>query len=43
MWGGFAFDRLGVGMPYVTSAAVMGVAALLALHALWRTQTSAAA
>ena len=43
MWGGFAFDRLGVGMPYVTSAAVMGVAALLALHALWRTQTSAGA
>jgi hypothetical protein len=29
-------------MPYVTSAAVMGLAALLAVHALWRTQMSAA-
>ena len=43
LWGGFAFDRLGIGMPYITSAAVMGIAALLALHALWRAQTSAAA
>jgi predicted MFS family arabinose efflux permease len=40
MWGGFAFDRLGIGMPYVTSAAVMGLAALLAVHALWRTRVS---
>jgi multidrug resistance protein len=43
MWGGFAFDHLGIGMPYITSAAVMGLAALLAVHALWRTQMSAAA
>jgi len=42
MWGGFAFDRLGIGMPYITSAAVMGLAALLAVHALWRSQMSAA-
>lgn len=38
MWGGFAFDHLGIGMPYITSAAVMGVASLLAVHALWRSQ-----
>ena len=38
MWGGFAFDRLGIGMPYITSAAVMGLAALLAVHALWRSR-----
>jgi multidrug resistance protein len=43
LWGGFAFDRLGTGMPYITSAAVMGVAALLALHALWRSQMEAGA
>jgi hypothetical protein len=42
MWGGFAFDHLGIGMPYITSAAVMGLAALLAVHALWRSQMSAA-
>jgi multidrug resistance protein len=40
MWGGFAFDRLGIGMPYITSAAVMALAALLAVHALWRTRVS---
>jgi predicted MFS family arabinose efflux permease len=43
MWGGFAFDQLGIGMPYITSAAVMGVASLLAVHALWRSQMSAEA
>jgi multidrug resistance protein len=43
MWAGFAFDHLGIGMPYITSAAVMGVAALLAIHALWRSQMSAEA
>jgi len=36
LWGGFAFDHLGIGTPYVSSAAVMGLASLLALHALWR-------
>jgi multidrug resistance protein len=41
LWGGFAFDRLGIGMPYITSAAVMGIAAALSIHALWRSQTSA--
>jgi multidrug resistance protein len=41
MWGGFAFDRLGIGMPYVSSAAVMGLASLLALHALWRARLAA--
>jgi MFS transporter, DHA1 family, tetracycline resistance protein len=40
MWGGFAFDRLGIGMPYITSAAVMGLAALLAVHALWRARVA---
>jgi predicted MFS family arabinose efflux permease len=43
MWAGFAFDHLGIGMPYITSAAVMGLAALLAIHALWRSQMSAEA
>jgi MFS transporter, DHA1 family, tetracycline resistance protein len=40
MWGGFAFDHLGIGMPYVSGAAVMGVAAALSIHALWRAQMS---
>ncbi len=40
MWGGFAFDHLGIGMPYITSAAVMGLAALLAVHALWRSRVA---
>jgi multidrug resistance protein len=40
LWGGFAFDRLGIGMPYITSAAVMGIAAALSIHALWRSQMS---
>jgi len=43
LWGGFAFDHLGIGMPYITSAAVMGIAAALSIHALWRSQTSARA
>jgi multidrug resistance protein len=43
LWGGFAFDHLGIGMPYITSAAVMGIAAALSIHALWRSQTSAGA
>jgi multidrug resistance protein len=43
MWGGFAFDHLGIGMPYITSAAVMGLAALLAVHALWRSRLTPAA
>ncbi|MCU0970407.1 MAG: MFS transporter [Gammaproteobacteria bacterium] len=34
LWGGFAFDHLGIGMPYITSAAVMGIAAALSIHAL---------
>jgi len=40
MWGGFAFDHLGVGMPYISGAVVMGVAAALSIHALWRAQMS---
>ncbi len=43
LWGGFAFDHLGIGMPYITSAAVMGIAAALSIHALWRSQMSAGA
>jgi hypothetical protein len=30
-------------MPYITSAAVMGLAALLAVHALWRTRLTTGA
>lgn len=41
MWGGFAFDRLGVGMPYISGAAVMGIAAALSIRALWRSQMAA--
>jgi len=41
LWGGFAFDHLGIGMPYVSSAAVMGLASLLSLHALWRARLAA--
>jgi multidrug resistance protein len=43
MWGGFAFDRLGIGMPYVSGAVVMGIAGALAVHALWRAQMTAEA
>jgi DHA1 family tetracycline resistance protein-like MFS transporter len=39
VWGGFAFDHLGIGMPYVSSAGVMALAALLAVAALWRSRT----
>ena len=42
MWGGFAYDRLGVGVPYVSSAAVMAAAALIAVVSLWRTRTELA-
>jgi multidrug resistance protein len=41
MWGGYAFDHIGIGVPYVSSAAVMGVACALAVTALWRSQTDA--
>ena len=43
LWGGFAFDRLGIGMPYISGAAVMAVAAALSIRALWRTRMSAGA
>jgi len=43
LWGGFAFDRLGIGMPYISGAAVMAVAAALSIRALWRTQMSTGA
>jgi DHA1 family tetracycline resistance protein-like MFS transporter len=43
LWGGFAFDHLGIGMPYISGAAVMAVAAALSIHALWRSQMSAGA
>jgi hypothetical protein len=41
MWGGYAFDHIGIGVPYVSSAAVMGVACALAVTALWRSRTDA--
>jgi MFS transporter, DHA1 family, tetracycline resistance protein len=40
IWGGFAFDRLGIGVPYVSSAGVMALAAALATVSLWRSQTA---
>jgi MFS family permease len=42
MWAGFAFDHIGIGAPYVSSAAVMGIACALAVTALWRSRTDAA-
>jgi len=41
MWGGFAFDHLGIGMPYISAAAVMAVASAIAIRALWRSQMDA--
>ena len=41
MWAGFAFDHIGIGAPYVSSAVVMGVACALAMTALWRSRTTA--
>jgi MFS family permease len=41
MWAGFAFDHVGIGAPFVSSAVVMGVACALALTALWRSQMDA--
>jgi predicted MFS family arabinose efflux permease len=40
LWGGFAFDHLGIGMPYISGAAVMAIASALSIHALWRTRIS---
>jgi multidrug resistance protein len=42
MWGGFAFDHLGIGMPYISAAAVMAVASAIAIRGLWRSQMDAA-
>ena len=36
LWGGFAFDHLGIGAPYISGAAVMAVACALSIPALWR-------
>jgi DHA1 family tetracycline resistance protein-like MFS transporter len=41
MWGGFAFDHLGIGMPYVSAAAVIAVASAISIRALWRAQMDA--
>ena len=43
VWGGFAFDRLGIGMPYISGAAVMAVASALAVRALWKARLAAGA
>ncbi|HPK70735.1 MAG TPA: MFS transporter [Vicinamibacterales bacterium] len=42
LWGGYAFDRLGVVMPYFSGSAVMAVAAALAVRALWKARLAAA-
>jgi MFS family permease len=41
MWGGFAFDHLGIGMPYISAAALMAVASAISIRALWRSQMDA--
>jgi len=43
LWGGFAFDHLGIGMPYISGAAVMAIASVLSIHALWRARLTVAA
>jgi len=43
LWGGYAFDHLGVTTPYFSGAAVMTVAAALAVRALWKARLAAAA
>jgi multidrug resistance protein len=43
LWGGFAFDHLGIGMPYISGAAVMAIASVLSVHALWRMRLTMAA
>jgi predicted MFS family arabinose efflux permease len=41
MWGGFAFDNIGIGMPYISAAVVMAVASAISIRALWRSQMDA--
>ena len=36
LYGGFVFDRFGIGVPFVSSSAFMAVTALVATFALWR-------
>ncbi len=43
VWGGFAFDRLGMGVPYVSAAVVMGIASAISIHALWKARLAASA
>jgi predicted MFS family arabinose efflux permease len=42
MWGGFAFDNMGIGMPYISAAVIMAIASAIAIRALWRSQMDAA-
>jgi multidrug resistance protein len=39
LWAGFAFDNLGIAVPYVSSAGVIAVACLISLVSLWRART----
>jgi multidrug resistance protein len=41
MWGGFAFDNLGIGMPYISAAGIMAIASAIAIRALWRSRVDA--
>jgi MFS family permease len=43
IWGGFAFDRLGMGVPYISAAVVMGIAGAISIHALWKARLAAGA
>ena len=38
MWGGFAFDHLGIGVPYISSARRHGDRLGALIHALWRSR-----
>ena len=41
MWGGFAFDNLGIGMPYISAAGIMAIASAISIRALWRSRVDA--
>jgi len=39
LWAGYAYDNLGVSMPYVSGAVVIGIASLISVVSLWRART----
>jgi multidrug resistance protein len=39
LWGGYAFDHLGIAAPYISSSAVIALACIISIVSLWRTRT----